>query len=354
MAVKRVTSIDVAREAGVSQSTVSRVFTPGASVSAAARRKVLDVAQELGYTPNAIARSLSKQNTNIIGIAMGRITSPFHPYVLEKFIGKLQEVGRQALLFSTPPDREIDEVLDLVMQYQVDGLIITSATISTEMADICAQMGLPVVLFNRYVLGANVNAVCTDNVEAGRLVANVLLDAGHKRIAFIEGKPDASTTIDRKKGFFDRLQERGRTEILAEGGDHTFESGFEAACKLLDRPDRPDAIFCSSDNAAMGALDAARYRLGIRVPDELSIIGFDDIPAAAWPSYSITTIRTPVNRMIDTTINLLLDQMENPEADPEFHLLPGALIERSSARLPRSYFSPEPDTAMNTTPEMLL
>ncbi|NUQ36294.1 MAG: LacI family DNA-binding transcriptional regulator [Caldilineales bacterium] len=335
--MKRATSIDVARLAGVSQSTVSRVFTPEASVSAETRSRVLAAAAELGYQPNAIARSLSKQNTNIIGIAMGRITSPFHPYVLEKFIQHLQEVGRQALLFSTPPDREVEDALELIMQYQVDGLIITSATISTEMADACANLGIPVVLFNRYVLGARVNAICTDNVEAGRLVANLLLDAGHKRLAYVQGTANASTNLDRQKGFFDRLRERGATEVVSEPGDYTYEAGFAAACRLLNRPDRPDAIFVASDIVALGVLDAARYRFDLRIPEDLSVIGFDDIPAAAWPSYNLTTIRTPVNRMIEATIDLLLARLDEPAANPQTLLFPGALVTRGSARLPAPY-----------------
>jgi DNA-binding LacI/PurR family transcriptional regulator len=265
--------------------------------------------------------------------------------VLEKFLRQLQTIGKQALLFSTPPDQEVDEILDLVLQYQVDGLIVTSATISARMADACARNGTPVVLFNRYLLGGNVNTVCTDNVEAGRLVANELINAGHQRPAFIEGKADTSTTIDRKKGYFDRLRERGYIDVLAEGGDHTYDAGFKAACKLLNRDDPPDAIFCSSDNAALGAMDAARHELGIRIPDELSIIGFDDIPAAAWPSYSLTTIRTPVNRMIDSSIEILFNQSRESNSKPAFVLVPGELIKRNSARLIGSPTDSNSDTS---------
>ena len=335
---RRATSIDVAELAGVSQSTVSRTFTPGASVSESARQKVLAAAADLGYQPNAIARSLSQQHTNIVGIIMGRITSPFHPYVLEKFIKEFQSVGKQALLFSTPPESDIDDLLELVLQYQVDALIVTSATISPKMADACARNGTPVVLFNRYVLGANVNAVCCDNVEAGRLAANVLVDAGHRKLAFIEGKSNTSTTEDRKRGFVDRLRERGHVNILTAGEDHTYEAGFKAALNLLDRDDPPDAIFCSSDNAALGAMDAARHELGIRIPEDLSVMGFDDIPAAAWPSYSLTTIRTPVKRMIDATVDVLL----NPQDTTVFKLIPGTLIARNSARLPEGFIDPAP------------
>lgn len=331
---RRATSIDVARLAGVSQSTVSRVFTPGASVSDEAREKVSAAANELGYKPDAIARSLITSTTNIIGIVMGRISSPFHPYVLEKFIQAFQERGRQTLLFSTTPDRDIDNLLDLVLQYRVDALVITSATLSSQMADECARLGTPVVLFNRYVLGAQVDAVCTDNVEAGRLVANLLLDAGHRRLAFIEGKVNASTNIDRKKGFLDRLRERGHVDVMVAPGDYSYEAGFAAAKRLLARDDRPDAIFCASDSSALGAMDAARYESGLSVPGDVSIIGFDDIPAAAWPSYALTTIRTPVNRMVNATIDLVLSRLEQPPSAPTTLLFPGGLVVRTSARLP--------------------
>lgn len=327
------TSIDVARLAGVSQSTVSRTFSPNGKVSQGSRQKVLAAAQQLGYKPNAIARSLSTQRTNIIGIVMSYITSPFYPYVLEKFTERLQTLGRQVLLFNAAPNQEVDDILPLVLQYQVDGLIITSATLSSEMVDECVAHGTPVILFNRYVLGANASAVCCDNAEGGRVVANFLLDTAHKRLAYIAGKENTSTNTDREKGFTDRLRERGQLEWQREEGNYSYESGYEAAKRLLQRDDRPDAIFCANDIMALGAMDAARFEMGLKVPEELSIIGFDDIPSASWPSYALTTIRQPVNQMIQTTIDLLMERLEEPQAKPVLKLMPGPLIKRGSVRL---------------------
>jgi DNA-binding LacI/PurR family transcriptional regulator len=330
---KRATSIDVARLAGVSQSTVSRTFSPDSSIAQETREKVLAAAEQLGYAPNAIARSLITNRTNIVGIVMANITNPFYPYVLEHFIAQLQQMGRQALLFTPAPGQDVDEVLPLALQYRVDGLIITSAPLSSEMAEACARQGTPVVLFNRYVPGAT--AVSCDNVEGGRLVANLLLDAGHKRIAYLAGREDTSTNIDREKGFTDRLRERGFTELTIERGDYSYESGYERAARLMQRPDCPDAIFAANDITAMGALAAAQYELRFNVPEEVSIIGFDDIPAAAWPMYSLTTIRQPIRRMIAKTVDLLFERMENPDAPPVLELIPGELVVRSSARLER-------------------
>jgi DNA-binding LacI/PurR family transcriptional regulator len=332
MVSRRVTSFDVAELAGVSQSTVSRAFTPEAKVSKKTRQKVFAAAAKLGYQPDAIARSLSTQHTRIIGIVMADITSPFYPYVLEKFTRRLQELTRQVLLFNPAPDQDIDDILPLVMQYRVDGLIITSATISSEMADVLARAGTPVILFNRYVLGANCSAVCCDNVEGARKIADFLLDSGHKRPAYIAGDANTSTNIDREKGFSDRLRERGIINWYHEQGEYTYEAGYAATLRLLQRAEPPDAIFCANDVMAIGAVDAARHELGLQVPQDLSIVGFDDIPTASWPSYSLTTIRQPVNRMIDATLDLLMERLDNPAAEPALKLIPGPLIQRQSTR----------------------
>jgi DNA-binding LacI/PurR family transcriptional regulator len=328
--MRRVTSSDVARLANVSQSAVSRTFNENGKVSAETRAKVLAAAHSLGYTPNVIARSLSTQRTNIIGLVMADITNPFYPNVLEKFTQRLREMGQQVLL-TVPSDEDTDALLPSLLQYQVDAVIITSATLSNEMARSLAQQGRPVILFNRYVPNAGVSAVCCDNVEGGRLVANLLLDTGHKRVAYIAGKPNTSTNIDREKGFTDRLRERGVTEWLREQGEFTYESGYEATCRLLRGEAPPSAIFCANDIMALGALDAARAACGKRVPEEVSIIGFDDIPTAAWPAYNLTTIRQPVNRMISATLELLKERLDNPQAEPVLKLLPGALVARGSA-----------------------
>jgi DNA-binding LacI/PurR family transcriptional regulator len=330
---KRATSVDVARLAGVSQSTVSRTFSLDTRIAPETRAKVLAAAEQLGYAPNAIARSLSTNRTNIIGIVMANITNPFYPYVLEQFIAQLQQTGRQALLFTPGPNQDVDDVLPLALQYRVDGLIITSATVSSEMADEFSRQGTPVVLFNRYVLGANVSAVCCDNAEGGRFVANLLLDAGHKRLGYIAGSGDTSTNIDRERGFTDRLHERGVSHVLRAQGTYSYESGYESALQLLRGSTPPDALFCANDITAMGAIDAARFELGLSVPNDLTVIGFDDIPPAAWPVYSLTTIRQPVKRMIAKTLQLLFERIEQPDTPPVLELIPGELIRRSSARL---------------------
>ncbi len=330
---RRVSSVDVAKRAGVSQAAVSRTFTPGASVSEETRNKVLAAAEDLGYHPNVIARSLIQQSTKIIGIVMIRFQNPFYSIVLGKFTEKLGELGYRTMLLNTADSKGIDEALPMALQYQVDGIIITSATLSSTMAEGCVRSGTPVVLFNRYNSRGNVSAVFCDGVGGGRMVADALLDAGHGRLAFISGEEGSSTSRDREKGFRDRLRERGQDlSKRVNGKEYTYEAGFSAARELLETKKPPDAVFCANDLIAMGALDFARGQMGIKVPEELSIVGFDDIPMAAWPAYALTTVQQPVDWMVDATIERLMRAIESPVAEIVIKKVPGILVERHSAR----------------------
>ncbi|MDL1901982.1 substrate-binding domain-containing protein [Anaerolineae bacterium CFX9] len=329
---KKVTSIEVARRAGVSQSTVSRVFSSGSlNVSSRARQQVLKAAQELGYQPNAIARMMSTRQTHIVGILMATITSPFYPYVLEKFLRELQAIDRQVLLFTASDNQSIDDLLPLALQYQVDALIITSATLSSEAAAASLRSGTPVILFNRATNEPNVSAVCADNLAGGRLAADVLLDSGHQRPGFVAGLQDTSTSQDRERGFIVRLRERGCTRVQRAQGHYTYESGYAAATDLLERAEPPDALFCANDIMALGAIDAIRAH-GLRVGQDISVIGFDDIPMAAWGAYQLTTISQEVDTMIQRTIALMLDRIEKPDAPARIEHVSGRLILRTSVR----------------------
>jgi DNA-binding LacI/PurR family transcriptional regulator len=331
MLQKPVTSIDVARLAGVSQPTVSRAFDPEASVAPTTRAKVLVAARELGYQPNVIARSLSTRRTDIVGLVMANLThSLFYPNVLDAFIDQLQAHGKQSLLFNVPPDRPVDDILSRILGYQVDALVIASTMPSNEIIDECNQRRTPVILLNRYAPETSANSVCCDNVAGGRMAADLLLDAGHERLAFLAGIAGTATNRLRENGFASRLQERGYTAMTREQGAYTYTSGYEATRRLLAQNRPPDAIFCAADIMALGAMDAAR-EAGLTIPDDLSIVGFDDIPVAGWPAYNLTTIRQPIAQMVDMAVSLIT-ALDAPTG--QTYLLPGELILRGSARLP--------------------
>jgi DNA-binding LacI/PurR family transcriptional regulator len=331
--MKKVTSNEVARIAGVSQSTVSRAFNREGMVSEATLKRIRAAANKLGYQPNELARSLISRKSNMIGIVMGDILNPFYPAVLNAFTQRLQLLGRHVLLFGVPDGKDVDDVLPQMLQYQVAGVVITSATLSSHMAKTLGESGTPVVLFNRTVYGNAVSSVCCANEPGARHVARVLLEAGHRRFGLVGGLADTSTHIERRRAFARELQRQGIDSFAEESGSNSYEGGYAAAKHMLSLPDRPTALFCISDIMALGALDAARKELSLSVPEEVSIIGFDDIPAAAWPNYSLTTVQQPVDLMVNEAIAILQQRIEDDSAEPVSVRVPGKLIIRTSARL---------------------
>jgi DNA-binding LacI/PurR family transcriptional regulator len=330
---RHTTSKDVARLAGVSQSAVSRTFTPGASVSPDTREKVMAAARQLGYRPNYIARSLNRQSTRLVGIVMLKIHDPFYAALLNVFTQRLQERGYWSLLLKVDDKEALEETLPQALQYQVDGIVLTSATLSSSLASHCAALGVPVVLCNRTSLDIQVNAVSCDHAGGARLLADLLARAGHRRIAYLSGEEGSSTNRERERGFGEALAGHGLRIFRRASGDYSYESGYRAAAELFKGPRRPDAVFCANDFMAMGAMDRLR-ELGARVPQEVSIVGFDDVAMAAWPQYRLTTIHQPVNRIVEATIDVLLGAMASPEAERTIRILPATLVTRCSARLP--------------------
>jgi DNA-binding LacI/PurR family transcriptional regulator len=331
--LKKPTSLDVARLVGVSQSAVSRAFTEGGRVSKKTRERILKAAKEIGYVPNLHASSLITRRTGMIALIMGDITNPFYPEVLETFARRLQSAGKRVMLLRLSRDEPIDWALPHVLQYQVDGIIIATAMPGQSVRELCARAHAPVVLFNRAVSGVPVDAVCCDNSAGGRIVADILLDSGHKRFGFIAGLDGASTSGERERGFFERVLSRTGEIPSKAHGDFTYEGGKRAALTLFVPSRRPDALFVANDIMALGALDALRIQLGLRVPDDVSLVGFDDIAAAAWPTYGLTTFRQPIDRMVEETLRLLGERISNPNREPATVLVPGRLIPRASARL---------------------
>ena len=326
-----VSSIDVARLAGVSQSTVSRAFTSGASISEEKRRKIYEAAVQLKYRPNVIARSLAQSSTKIIGILMTRFASPFYAGVLGDFTRRIQENGYSTLLLNVDGDKDLHEVFFTALQYQVDGLIITSTYLSPQMVESCIRSTTPIVLFNRYSENNEVNAVYCDGFQGGRMVAEHLLP-DHRRFACIRGEARSSTSRDRSSGYMKRLQEEGVDGCICVDADLTYDSGFAAARHLLDRDQRPDAIFCTSDLMAFGAMDAARRVFGLRIPEDLSIVGFDNIPMASWGGYDLTTAAQPGEKMVEATVDLLLRSIQNQSPGTVTLKMITELVVRSSTR----------------------
>ena len=329
----KITAMDVARAAGVSTATVSRAMQTDGVVSRETRERVTEVATSLGYRPNSIARGLAKRENSLIGVVVGDITNPFYPEVIERLTKRLTNAGLHTMLVTMVDGIDIEETLSPLLEYQVKAAVFMAAPYSSRACEICTAHGIPSFLVNRYVLGQGITNIACDNLNGGRLVAEVLLNAGHQTLAYISGLPDTSTNRDRMQGFSSAVKERGRPCVIEPAGNYSYEAGYKAALRLMRTHGGIEAVFCANDILALGVLDAVRHELGIKVPSDLSVIGFDDIAAASWPAYDLTTIRQPVERMIDMLVSEITRADWSCDHDSNLILFPGQLVMRSSARL---------------------
>ncbi|SDX81910.1 transcriptional regulator, LacI family [Ruegeria halocynthiae] len=337
MATHKVTSMEVARLAGVSQSAVSRVFTPGASASKKTIEKVRKAAQELGYRPNVLARAMVSGKSGIIGLVVAYLNNQFYPEALEKLSNILQERGYHVLVFMAPQSAgNIDKVVEEILDFQVDGIIAASVALSSDLSDRCRLAGVPMVLFNRAQDDPAMSAVTSDNIAGGRKAAEFLLAGGHHKIGYIAGWEGASTQRDREAGFVRGLRDAGVELHAREVGNFTTEEARDATRRMF-ASDPPDAVFVANDHMAIAVMDTLRFELGLNVPGDVSVIGYDDVTVASWPAYDLTTIRQPANRMVAETVNILLSNIEDPDVDPRRVEIDGPLIIRGSARIPEGW-----------------
>lgn len=329
----RATSYDVARLAGVSQSAVSRSFKPGASVSKKMRARVMKAAEDLGYQPNAIARSLITRRSNMVAVVISQQTNLYYPEVLVQLSLRFSERGVRVLLFTLPQESDIDVLLAQVFQYQVDG-VIEAARLSGEQIDLVERRGIPLVFYNRSLKDRSVNAVCCDQTEGERRLVDRLVDAGHASFGLIRGPEDSAVSTERTQGALERLKELNIDAVTIVPGDYSYESGVNGLLELKRRLGKlPDAVVCANDVMAIGCMDAARYRLGVRVPEDLSVVGFDGVGAAQWASYDLTTVRQPVRRMTEAAVSMILERVEQPELPAEKRTFSGILVDGGSARI---------------------
>jgi DNA-binding LacI/PurR family transcriptional regulator len=327
------TSYDVAQLAGVSQSAVSRCFRPDASISEEMRARVLAAARRLGYSPDAIARSLSTRRSGLIGVIISNLTNLYYPEVLSELNARCAERNVHILLFTIQAESDVDRVLTQVWQYRLDGVIAAARLDEAQVREF-ERRKVPLVFYNRYLHERGVNAVCCDQIGGARLIIDGLVGAGHRRFGLIGGPKDSVVGTERIEGCTARLRHYGIKSFVVVAGDYTYTGGraaFDQIARKLGA--NPDAIVASNDVMALGCLDAIRYDRKLTVPDEVSVVGFDGVEPATWASYDLATVRQPVQDMAAAAVNLLLDCVANPSRHPEKRLFSGVLVPRASARL---------------------
>ena len=331
----KITALDVARLAGVSQSAVSRVFTPGASASKATVQKVRAAAEQLGYRPDPLARAMITGRTRIIGLVVAYLENQFYPMALERLSRALQQRGYHILVFMAENATDkVAEVVQELIDYRVDGIITASVSMSNDLTARLLALGIPVVNFNRGQDDARLTDITSDNIAGARRATEFLIAAGHTRIAHVMGWQGSSTGRDRAEGFRLAMAAAGLDPVAMIDGMYSRDTAAAVARDLCTRPDRPDAIFVGNDHMAFAVMDALRFGLGLRVPEDVSVIGYDDVPMAAWPAYDLTTLRQPVNRMVAATVDAILGLIDGT-ATPQKTRIDGPLMVRRSARLPQ-------------------
>lgn len=328
------TAHDVARRAGVSQSAVSRAFTPGASVAPDTRARIEAAARDLGYRPNAIARSLITRRSRVVAVVAAYLRNHFYPDVLESLSRQLQGLGYHVLLFTADIHQPADPVLDEIIQYRVDAVVLASTTLSSKLAGECRAAGIPVLLFNRTTRAAEVASVTGENIRGGHLIAEFLVACGHERIAFVAGIENSSTSLERERGFLGGLGVHGRRPHAREVGHYRFDGAADAARRLFALPSRPDAIFCGNDHMALAITEVARHEFGLNVPGDVALVGFDDVGPATWPSFSLTSFSQPVEPMVERMVEILMEMIETPDAPLRRETVAGELVVRGSTRVP--------------------
>jgi DNA-binding LacI/PurR family transcriptional regulator len=328
----KVTAMDVARLAGVSQSAVSRVFTHGASASKATVEKVRSAAQQLGYRPDPLARAMITGRTRIIGLVVAYLDNQFYPVVLELLSRALQARGYHVLVFMAENSTErVAEVMQELLDYQVDGIITASVAMTNDLTTRCSAAGIPIVMFNRGQDDDRLSEVTSDNIAGGRRAARHLIETGHRRIAHVMGWQGSSTGRDRAEGFRQALRDEGLEPFAMIDGMYSRDVASDAVRTMFSGKEKPDGIFVSNDHMAFAVMDTLRFELGLSIPCDVSVVGYDDVPMAAWPSFNLTTIRQPVRRMVEATVEILLNQIEG-ESAPNRIRIDGPLVKRGSVK----------------------
>ncbi|MEM9437725.1 MAG: LacI family DNA-binding transcriptional regulator [Pseudomonadota bacterium] len=321
---------EVAALAGVSRSAVSRCFTEGASVSPATRAKILKAADQLGYRPNALASSLTTGRTKLIGLISDNFHNPIFLEVFDHFTRELQSRGLRPLLVNLSGETDPANSLRLLQQYSVDAAIVASSTLPVSFAESFAAAGVPVVhSFGRHTARPKVNTVGIDNQEAGRLAAKALLARGYTKIAMLAGPESATSTQDRLYGFLNELKSTSGIEVTTSfASAYSYDAGHAEMSRLIAAGPLAQGYFCGDDVLSIGTL-AALQEHAISVPNDVGLIGFNDMAMSRWGNIALTTIRQPIDDVVRLSVEMVEAMLTGPR-EPKAHLLPCELIERKT------------------------
>lgn len=325
---------EIAKLSGVSRSTVSRVINNHPRVNPKTRERVYEVIQRLDYRPSAAARRLAGGRTNILGlvIPMGvprLFTDPFFPLLIQGVSQACSDRDHSVMLWVAEPEYERRTIRQVLQNKMIDGVIIASAILDDPLLEAMIEGDLPFILVGRHPAAPQVSYVDVDNFDSSREIVTYLLRLGHRRIGTISGPQNMIAGLDRLEGYKAALRQWGLPvdpEYILEG-DFTEEGGYKAMQRMLPR--LPQALFCASDAMAVGAIRAMR-EVSLRVPDNVAVASFDDLPFSAYSDPPLTTVRQPIQRMGAMAVETLMDIIAHPAASPRRVVLPTELVIRAS------------------------
>lgn len=318
----------VAERAGVSRSAVSRTFTDGASVSEATRQKVVEAATALGYHVNHLARGL-RERSNIVCLVVADMTTPVRARMVHELTGKLQAAGKITMVINTQTDGEsVSSALRQTLNYRADASVVLSGTPPASLIETCLANGQQVVLINRDDRLSGSHNLGVDNAMAAREAFFLLRRAGCERLGLITSDARTASLVERERAFIAVARAAGIAVKVTASGPTSYASGFESGRRLFGRSQAPDGVFCVTDLLALGLMDAARHEFGLGIPEDLCVVGFDDIEEADWHSYRLTTFAQPLAAMADHVVALLT----RPDAGAERRIFEPLPVWRKSVR----------------------
>jgi len=327
---------DVAQLAGVSYTTVSRALNDKRGVNRETKSKVLRAARELMYRPNAMARGLVNKRSHSIGLVIPDITNPFFPEVARGIEDGANEAGYSTILCNTNWEHPKEaNYIDLLVEKRVDGIILAPISPAVTFSPQSLRNRVPIVYVDKVPRESGGSFVMIDNVRGGYLATKHLIDSGYREIGFIGAPNDSSTIDERLKGYRMALEEHGL--MINKGfirfGDYKRETGFNIIRKMIREKQYPRAIFAENDLLALGVLQGAKEQ-GLSVPQDIAVVGFDDIPMASFPEVQLTTVYQPKYRMGRLAVEILIEGIDKQENFAERKVvLESELIIRKSSVL---------------------
>jgi LacI family transcriptional regulator len=325
---------DIARISEVSRSTVSRVINADPNVKERTRNKVLEVIQSHNFQPNIAARGLAAGSTKVIGVVIpvgvsSIFSDPYFSLVIQGVSSACNHLGYSIMLWLAEPQYERKTISQILYNGFIDGVIVLAMLLDDPLIDRLSESNRPFITIGRHPTNEKIDYVDVDNRAGAYQVVSYAIRAGHHRVALIGGPANTISGQERAQGYLDALREYGLPVIpeLVTEGDYSDAGGYQAMKRLL--PNHPDAVFAASDAMAFAAIRVIQ-EAGLRIPEDIAVVGFDDIPPAATSKPPLTTVRQPIQQTGKIVAEMLIDMIEHPSSQPHRVVLPTELVIRSS------------------------